>query len=231
MARFDLSNIRVINMPRRRQRFAALERQFRESGGQAAAGSRLAGYIDFKLGKSQIKVSRVLTAEQRKRFGYAILPFSLSVSATPDPFERYAAAITAYSNAGRRDLGLSDNECGYENIDASTTQDDNFYPALIRCFIPTGDTRESPVSAITRKEYKRRVGRSVSIPFGRTTTSVQDAKTGQTETTINDADQLDVRNSLAQKAKVGSGTTKALSVSFEPEVFKVGKPNLASPTN
>ncbi|PIG94587.1 hypothetical protein [Gloeocapsopsis sp. IPPAS B-1203] len=216
-------------MPRRRQRFAALERQFRESGGQAAAGSRLAGYIDFKTGKTSIKVSRVLTAEQRKRFGYAILPFGLSVSATPSPSERYAAAITAYSNSGRRDLGLSDNECGYDNIGEETTQDDNFYPALIRCFIPSGTTVETPTSAITRKEYRRRPGRSISFPFGRTVTSVVDAKTGEAESTLNNVDQLDVRKGLAQKAKNGNGTNKALSVSFEPEAFKVGKPDLASP--
>lgn len=216
-------------MPRRRQRFAALERQFRESGGQAAAGSRLAGYIDFKTGKTSIKVSRVLTGEQRKRFGYAILPFGLSVSANPDPFERYAAAITAYSNAGRRDLGLSDNECGYEKIDASTTQEDNFYPALIRCFIPAGNTVTTPISAITRKEYRRRAGRSISFPFGRTVTSVKDVKTGDTESTLNNVDQLDVRKGLAEKVKNGSGTSKASSVSFEPEVFKVGKPDLVSP--
>jgi hypothetical protein len=217
-------------MPRRRQRFAALERQFRESGGQAAAGSRLAGYIDFKTGKTRIKVNKVLTAEQRKRFGYAVLPFGLTVSATPDPFERYAAAITAYSNAGRRDLGLSDNECGFENISEATTQDDNFYPALIRCFIPTGNTVTTPISAITKKEYRRRAGRSVSIPFGRTITNVVDAKTGTSESTLNNVDQLDVRKGLAKKAMTGTGTNKALSVSFEPEVFKVGKPNLVSPT-
>ncbi len=212
-------------MPRRRARFSDLERQFRESGGVAAPGSRLAGYIEFKAGRSKIEVKQKLTAGQRKRFGYAIIPFGLSVPATPDPGDRYAASITSYSNGGRRALNLSDNNCGYQDIVAATKQDDVFYPALLRCFIASGDDIATPISAVTKKEYNRILGRSYSIPFGRTLSSVTDAKTNATESTLDDVDQEDVRVSLVLQAKAGG----ARSVSFEPEVFKTGKPNLQSP--
>lgn len=213
-------------MPRRRSRFADLERQFRESGGVAAPGSKLAGYIEFKAGRSQIEVKQKLTAEQRKRVGYAIIPFSLSVPTTPAADDRYAAAITNYSNGGRRLLNLSDNDCGYQNIVAATQQDEVFYPALLRCFVASSTTLETPTSAVTKKEYSRIPGRSYSIPFGRTMSDVTDAKTEAAESSLNDVDQEDVRVSLVLQAKAGG----AKSVSFEPEVFKTGKPNLQSPT-
>jgi len=214
-------------MPRRRSRFSDLERLYRESGGVAAAGSKLAGYIEFKQGRSHIKVEQKLTAEQRKRVGYAILPFSLSVPATPNADDRYAAPITNYSNTGRRSLNLSDRDCGYENIVAATTQADNFYPALIRCFVASSTTAATPISAVTKHEYNRIPGRSYSIPFGRTMSSVTDAKTGAAESTLDDVDQEDVRGSLTLQAKAGG----AKSVSFEPEVFKTGKADLASPAS
>lgn len=202
-------------MPRRRQRFSSLERQFRESGGVAAPGSKLAGYIDFKSGKTKIDVNVKLTAEQRKRFGFGVLPFNTPVAGTPI---RVAAPITAYSNTGRTDLGLSDAELGYADIDADTLQSENFYPALLRVFVPTaGAAKTTPISAITKKEYTRTPGKSYSIPFGRA---------GGTPAT----DTEEVRKAaLMTEAKNGNGSIKASSVSYEPEVFKVGKPDLVSP--
>lgn len=217
-------------MPRRRNRFAQLEKQFRESGGTAAPGSRLAGYIDFKKGINKIEVKVKLTAAQRKRFGFGILPFGLSVPASPTDADRYAAPITAYSNAIRVDLSLSDNECGYANIVSATRQADNFYPALMRVFVATPNAaKTTPISGVTKKEYTRTPGKSASIPFGRTVTSTADARTGATETVLDAVDQEDVRLSLALQAKAGSGTNKATSVSFEPEVFRRGKPDLEPP--
>ncbi len=211
-------------MPRRRQRFSDLERQFRESGGVAAPGSRLAGYIDFKKGVNKITVEKKLTAAQRKRYGYAILPFGVSPEATtPD---RYAAAITAYSNDQRTTLGLTEAKLGYEDIDASTIQSENFYPALLRVFVKSSDTKANPISGVTKKNYSRTPGASYSFPFGRTTSSVKDAKTGATETVIDAVDAQDVRQSIATFVRTRTNVT---SVSYEPEVFKVGKPDLASP--
>ncbi|HEY9599016.1 MAG TPA: hypothetical protein V6D33_15230 [Cyanophyceae cyanobacterium] len=206
-------------MPRRRQRFSQLERQFRESGGVAAPGSRLAGYIDFKNGTTKIDVKVKLTAAQRKRFGFGILPFNVAPSDPVVPADRYAAPITAYSNAGRTDLGLINTQLGYANIDAETRQAENFYPAVLRVFVPTsGATPTTPTSAITKKEYTRIPGKSYSIPFGRTTAGAKtDTEEGR-------------RAALASDAKKGSGTNQASSVSYDPEVFKVGKPDLTSPT-
>ncbi|WP_375470981.1 hypothetical protein [uncultured Nostoc sp.] len=212
-------------MPRRRQRFADLERQFRESGGTAAPGSRLAGYIDFKKGINTIEVTKKLTSAQRKRYGFAILPFGVTPEdSTPT---RYAAAITAYSNTGRIALNVTNSKAGYETIDGSTEQSENFYPALLRVFVKSSDTKTNPISGITKKKYSRTPGSSFSFPFGRTLTTVTDSKTGATESTIDKVDAEDVRKSLSNFVKTQPNVT---SVSYEPEVFRIGKQDLVSPS-
>lgn len=216
-------------MPRRRQRFSDLERQFKESGGTAAPGSRLAGYIDFKKGINKIDVSVVLTAAQRKRVGYGILPFNLTPGASPTDADRYAAAITQYSNTGRTNVGLTSNKCGYNNIVPATQQERDFYPALLKVFVATSNTTTSPISGITKKEYTRTPGRTYAIPFGRTITDVVDAKTGVAETTLDAVDQEDVRKSLASQAADVTNTETARSVSYEPELFRPGRKPLKSP--
>ncbi len=214
-------------MPRRRRRFSDLERQFRDSGGTAEAGSRLAGYIDFKKGINRIEVTKKLTAAERKRYGFGILPFGLSApEVTP---KRYAAPITAYSNGQRATLGLTDAKLGYADIDAGTEQSENFYPALLRVFVRAGDTKTNPISAITKKKYSRTPGATYSFPFGRTISSVKDAKTGTSESQLDDVDAEDVRKSLTADLKALPADKKITSISYEPEVFKVGKPDLASP--
>lgn len=216
---------------RRRRRFSDLERLFRESGGTAEPGSRLAGYIDFKKGINRVKQrqERKLTAAQRKRYGYAILPFGVSPGATPGPEDRYAAPITAYSNDHRRSAGLSDAELGYADVVAVTRQQDIFFPALCKFFINFG-TPLSPVSGVTKKEYKRKDGRSITVPFGRTVTNTTDEKTGAVETTVNDVDYEDMRSSLALQLKNKVVDNNIItSVSFEPEIWRTGRPDLASP--
>ncbi|MCC5620714.1 hypothetical protein [Nostoc sp. CHAB 5715] len=211
-------------MPRRRRRFSDLERQFRESGGTAAPGSRLAGYIDFKKGINKIEVTKKLTTAERKRYGFAIIPFGTTPEdSTPT---RYAAPITAYSNAGRASLNLTDAKVGYEPITGGTEQSENFYPAVLRVFKKTSDTKTTPISGVTKKEYTRTAGVTYSIPFGRTVTAVKDAKTDATESVLDKVDAEDVRKSLSVFLKTQPGVA---SISYEPEVFKVGKPDLASP--
>lgn len=217
-------------MPRRRPRFSDLDKQFRESGGVAAPGSRLAGYIAFKKGETKINITKVPTAAERKRFGYGVYPFGLSVG-TITADDRYAAPITVLSNAGRTSLGFTDAQLGYQDIDASTKQEDSFYPALMRVFVPT-DAAAAPAvrtSAITVKQYKARAGRSYTIPFGRTLAGSADAKTGVADTVIDDVDLEDVKKVLALKANTGNGTAKATSVSFDAEVFRNKRKALASP--
>jgi hypothetical protein len=213
-------------MPRRRPRFSDLERQFREAGGVAAPNSRLEGYIKFKKGESRIKVTQKLTAAERKRYAFGILPFALTPGQNITDADRYAAPITAFSNAGRKAVNLSDNRLGYENVVGGTTRDDNFYAALIRVFVATSTTLSTPKSAVTGKDYNRIPGKTYSAPFGRTITSVTDKKTGVDESTLDAVDELDVRDSLAVFVKA---QTNVRSVSFEPEVFKVGSPDLISP--
>lgn len=211
-------------MPRRRPRFSDLERQFRESGGTAAPGSRLAGYIDFKKGVNTIEVTKKLTSAQRKRYGFAILPFGVSPEDTTPT--RYAAAITSYSNAGRLALEVTNPKVGYETIDGATEQSENFYPALLRVFVKTSDTKTNPISGVTKKKYSRTPGSTFSFPFGRTITSVVDSATNATESVIDKVDAEDVRNSLAVFVRTKPNVA---SVSYEPEVFKIGKQDLASP--
>ncbi|MBW4568042.1 MAG: hypothetical protein KME31_08465 [Tolypothrix carrinoi HA7290-LM1] len=214
-------------MPRRRQRFSDLERQFRESGGVAAPGSRLAGYIDFKKGTNKIEVNKKLTAAERKRYGFAILPFGVTPEATTP--KRYAAAITAYSNASRSTLDLDNNKLGYENIDAGTEQAGNFYPALLRVFVKSGTIDESKKSGVTQKNYRRIGGTTYSYPFGRTTTGVSDAETGTAETAVTNVDEEDVRKALTTYLKGLGAEKKVGSVSYDPEVFRSKSQPLASP--
>lgn len=212
-------------MPRRRQRFSDLERQFRDSGGVAEANSRLAGYIDFKKGVNKIEVKNKVSATDRKRYAFAILPFGLAVPAVPLAGDRFQAPITAYSNAGRTALSLSNAQCGYDTKDAATNPGDNFYPAIIRPVIvnasPTsGDL--TPISGVTKKPYKRSfVGKSFGIPFGRTITGV-DGSTLQTVT----EEQVKFALATAAKSVVAANVR---SISYLPEEFKSPKAELISP--
>ncbi|GAA6621582.1 hypothetical protein [Scytonema sp. NUACC26] len=213
-------------MPRRKPRFSQLERQYRDSGGTAEAGSRLAGYIKFKKGETKITVEKKLTSAQRKRYAWAILPFGVSPASTPTAADRYAAPITAYSNAARADLGLTNTECGYETVDAATNRDDNFYSAVMRVFVGTGGAPTTPKSGVTGKDYTRIPGNTYSFPFGRVLSGTKDKKTAATETALDAVDEEDVKAKLSTLVK---SKPNVRSVSFLAEEFKVGKPDLVSP--
>lgn len=212
-------------MPRRRQRFSNLERQFRDSGGTAEAGSRLAGYIKFKKGETRIKVNNNLTAAQRKRFAFAILPFNLEVAAVQADQKRYAAPITQYSHTGRStaplNTALTDAKLGYESVDENTMQAGNFYPALLRIFVKddANGALVSKPSAITEKSYKTHEGKSYSVPFGRTITGIAGAA-------IITVSEESVRRQLTTELKV---LAQVGSVSYDPEVFRSDAKILASP--
>ncbi|RAM49474.1 MAG: hypothetical protein C6Y22_22225 [Hapalosiphonaceae cyanobacterium JJU2] len=215
-------------MSRRQRRFSALERAYKLSGGSAAPDSRLAGYIEFKKGNKKIKVEKKLTAAERKRVAYAILPFGLSAPSSPTDADRYRIAITNYSNSARTGvLTLANNKVGYAVINAANVQDPNFYPAALRVFVKSSDTKTTPVSGVTGKEYSRTPGATYTIPFGRTVTDVTNKKDGTAESTVDDADQLDVRDSLATAVKSKAGV---LSVSFLPEEFKSPQADLTAGT-
>lgn len=83
---------------------------------------------------------------------------------------------------------------------AKVSQGDGFYPALARIkmvgatAIPTTET--SGILGSVFGKYKSIKGRSGSIPFGRTLTSVIDTKTGAAETSLADVDEEDVTTDL-----------------------------------
>lgn len=212
-------------MPRKRQRFNRLDGLYRAVRGQIPPGNtELTNYIEWRKGNRSITVDQKLSPEQRRRFGFAILPFNIEISSTPTPDDRYVAPITSYSNEGRKSAALgtlSDAELGYETINGDTRQDDNFYPALLRVFVKDNPTAESvnKTSGITGESYKRHAGKSYSIPFGRTLTGDDDAD-------LSSSGEDSVKTTLIAKirplAAVGG-------VSYEPELFRVNR-ILASPT-
>lgn len=213
-------------MPRRRGRFSDLERQFRDNGGVAAAGSKLAGYIDFKRGINKIDVKNKVSAADRKRFAYAVLPFGLRARADATMTDRYQAPITQHSNNGRRLLQLSDAQCGYANMDAVVQKGRNYYPAIIRPVVlntTAVDTNLTPLSGVTKKEYKRPfVGKSFGIPFGRTITGIEGA-------TLVNVGEEEVKRALATAIK-GVVAANVKAISFLPEEFKSPEQDLVSPT-
>lgn len=201
-------------MPRRRQRFADLERQFRNNGGVAAPDSDLGRYIDFKKGLRKITVKRPVLASERKRYVHAILPFNLFQGATIARTHYHAAPITLYSERGRRTItDLSDLDLGYTAVDADTVRNDNFYPALIKVKVITNpaDAPEAEISGVTGRRYKVKVGRSYSIPFGRQVASVTEG-------------EEDRRQAIAEILK-STTVVSVGSVSYEPEIFRIGAPD------
>lgn len=224
-------------MPRRRQRFKKLFEEYESAGGVGADGSRVGEFAKFLKGQNKIEVKEKLTAAQRVRRGFAILPFGISPPSAPGDGDRYIAPITVYSNTGRIALGLSNNQCGYENITNATQDIPNFYPAVIKCFVEgataAGDSTAGPVkstSGILKEGYSRKTGRTYAIPFGRTLTGVDDAVTGAAETALEDVDEQDVRIALVDAAQgTGNNSVRATSVTFLPEEFKTGRKRLSSP--
>lgn len=212
-------------MPRRRPRFSDLERQARDAGYVAEANSRLAGFINFKKGINKIEVKNKVSAADRKRYAYAILPFGIILPAAPTITDRYQAPITQHSNAGRRTLNLSDAQCGYIDMVVGVHREGNFYPAIIRPVVvnPTPVNRDAtPLSGVTKKNYKRSyVGKSYGIPFGRTITDIPNA-------TMQNVGEQTVRDTLATKVKAVTAAN-VKTISFLPEEFKSPGQELVSP--
>lgn len=206
-------------MPRHRSRFSDLERQYRQSGGTAAAGSPLANYIAFKAGTRKVtRKKTALTAAQRQRYGISLLPFTLDAPATITQDKRYVASITAYSNSGRTNLGLKDADVGYDKQASggvNAQQEDAFYPALTKPFVRTATTPNQEASQITGIKYNYYTGNSYAIPFGRRSASA-----------AGDSEE-ERRAALAKAARESAGSEKAISVGFDPEVFRGLKPALA----
>lgn len=200
-------------MARKRQRFSRLKAALKLAGGGAAAGSALANFKDFQEGRRKIEIQNKVPADKRGRRGVAILPFNIAAPANPGAGDRYRTTITIYSNEGRGTLSLSNAELGYDALEAGNQSTEDFYAARLIVFVPTSG-ESTPTSAVTGKEYKRKNGKSYTIPFGRATDSAASAEETR-------------RIVLAGKAKTG-GTSKATSVSYEPEYFGNARQDIIS---
>lgn len=197
-------------MPKGRKRFGFLEKALKAAGGNAAPGSRLGNYSEFKKGNRKIEVNKKLSPADRKRYAVAIIPFGTDHKTTYTNQDRYQVGITFYSDSARKDLQLTDALVGYASINADNKQSDDYYPALLRCFIPDNPTAApaQPTSGVTGQKYSRRAGKSVSIPFGKGATVTQGEQTR--------------RVALTEVAKNDTGKT-ATGVSYVPEYFDATK--------
>ena len=196
-------------MPSRRgQAFADLERMSKLAGLQAAAGSVLGNYLDYKAGKRK-KVSRkttTLNANQRRRVAISLIPFNKAV--VTGAAGRYSTTITRWSADARAGLGVTDADLGYADTTGVNDSSD-FFPAILRPSVRINpDAPSTPASGITGKEYKYYETNNYTIPFGRTTAG---AATDTEESR---------RAALVTDMKDASNTTQAHTVGYEPEVWR-----------
>lgn len=208
-----------LRMPRRKNRFSQLERELKATGYAPAPDTRAFQYLQFKKGINTIDMKNVPTSAERVRKGVALLPFNMTVPATPTPANRYICPITVLSNTGRTTFNLSDADLGYEALASANRRVDNFYPAVLRAFNKSANAPTSPTSGILKKEYKRYGGRSYSIPFGRSGTLLGGGFT------VQNATEEESRNELVEQIKV---VNPRATVSYEPELFTSPKADLAS---
>lgn len=207
-------------MPRKRSRFSDLENMYRRSGGVAAPGTPLAGYIDFKTGKTKIarRKTTVLTPAERRRYGISLLPFNIDAPATPTQDDRYISTITGFSRAGLVALGLNpDTDLGYgkQTVAGATAQTEgSYYPALLRPVVRLATTPNPEISSITKIKYNYYTSNSYGIPFGRRTASA-----------AGDSEQ-ERRAALTTAVRTGA-TQVASAVGYEPEVWRGQRSPLA----
>lgn len=214
-------------MARRRQRYSRLFDKLRAQGGQVPTGTgEIAGFYDFLLGKegSKIVQTNKIPAEARKRYKVGLIPFG--VSATDTTVEnRYIGYISAYSLKALKStrVNANENDFGHFPSDEGGEEENNYFPALLKATYSRSGAVTDPdkISAVTGQPYSYTPKRTFSFPFGRTTTNTSDAKTGATETTLNNVDELDVLKSLTEKLKAGtSDASKPSSISYDPELFR-----------
>lgn len=202
-------------MPRRRQRFSDLDQLLRELGtGTPGAGTRLAGYLDFRKGIRRISIPAANrpAAGDKIRKGVSIIPFNKKLAgATATAGELYVAGVSKNSADARAASGLNDAELGWAAVLPAHQQDPSFFSALFKWgILRVSSPGATPVSQITGKQYSRpRTLRNFQVPFGR---SVAD----QTQL------EEDRRKFLANEAKTASGAGAALVVGYEPEQFAGG---------
>jgi hypothetical protein len=225
-------------MPRKTRRFGNLLKQYRGSGGTADATSRVGKFGNWLTGKTKIDVKRRPNAVSMVRQRVKVVPFGISPEGSPQPSDYFLTAMTGQARAIYNGIGENKSVFGLQVVStvadtAGASTDESFYPALARIFvIPTGaNTIVEETSAVTGDKYKRILGRSGSIPFGRSIASeVKDAKKGTAETAISNVDELDVAKSILNVVKADNQAFKVKTVTFVPEQFKPDKTVPLAPT-
>ncbi|MBD1921747.1 hypothetical protein H6F77_11655 [Microcoleus sp. FACHB-831] len=210
-------------MPRRRNRFADLERMLRQSGGIAAAGSRVGNFAAFKAGTRKIKITQKPTAADKVRVTFGLLPFNSHVPETVTDADRYIGVITAGSLAMAKSGGLAKTDLGLDETKDATVLEENYYPALVRAFFAESATVAAieKTSDITGDKYMKVPGKSMSAPFGRTIAAL-DAKKGSATASLVNSEEEDVKKHVQAILKDDKKGTlgAARSVSYDPEVFR-----------
>lgn len=211
-------------MARRKPRYSRLREKLREENGVPQAGSKTYEFFRFLTGQRSITQANKVSGNAKKRVKIGLHPFAVTPTGTT-PGDRFIGYISLYSLKGLRTRANADEaDLGIFLISGGEDSESEYYPALIRAsYSASGSTTEdNKTSGVTGEQYSYTYKRTFSFPFGRAaTTNIVDAETGATETTINDADELDVLRSTVQLLKDSSGTgDPAITIAYEPEIFK-----------
>ena len=210
-------------MARKRQRYKKLMEQLKASGINAEAGSRTANFLKYITGQTKLTQKNTIPAKARERFLVALHPFAIS-AAGETPADRYEAYMSAYSIKGLQNRAIVQfNDLGINLVVGGEQSNPLYFPALLRAKYSssTDNTATDKTSNITGDTYKYKYGRTFSFPFGRTTQEVTDATKNTAITVLDDADELDVLESLKNKITAGQDDSKKPeSISYEPEEFR-----------
>lgn len=210
---------------RRKHRFNNLLETYRHAGGNGDTGSRVKDFGNWLTGKTHIKVERRPASTNMARLKCVVIPFGLEVEGDPG-LDNYATAFTGQAYAIWNGLthkpifGLS------PITEAATVKyvtANNFYPALARIFTvkDSSVTSTGKTSAIlpNQPQYKRFLGRSGSVPFGRATASeITDEKNGKATTPATETYD-DAVTAIIKNCKGAQNGFFVKGISFSPEIF------------
>ena len=199
-------------MPRRRSRFARLERDLRNQAFNPTKGTNAAEFFNFLKGINKIKQTKPATGAEKAPKKVAIYPFNKSVSDVVDPKQAFLTFFSTMSDAVVETQFNLKGKLGHIKFDPKVSQrHPNFYPALLRIFLknPNQAAPATPTSGILKKQYNRYLGRSYAYPFGRDATLIA----GVPFSSISEQDSLDALKDVV------TAKTKLATMSYEPEEF------------
>lgn len=159
-------------MARRRGRYSALIKEYRDAGGVAAGDGRLAGFDQWLKGLRSVEVDNQIPAGGRKLFPVPLYSFGLDYQAANPSYAVVMATASAYSLSGMARIGGTFGVTLGHNVpeeDADMARfEQGFYPALAKVkMTATGATEVNRRSGITNQLYKYTYGRTFGLPFGR----------------------------------------------------------------